>query len=388
MTNRILALLPMFMLYGCTAVQSVGEYFKSSDNNVEAPAPLVEFKQRLNVVKIWSKNTGSGTDEQYLKLIPIFANQRLFIADTKGRLRAMDATNGRSVWSFDADIKITGGLGYGENTILVGTSEGEVISYSSDSGKEMWRAVVSSEILSPPQKAENIVIVRTIDGKIFALDGDNGKRLWIYDRTVPSLTLRGTSTPVINNGVVIAGFDGGRLAALELRTGRLIWEARIATARGRSELDRMVDIDSEPLIVDGVIYVAAFQGHVAAVQIETGRILWTRDTSSYAGIGADDKNLYITDENSHIWTFDRFTGTSVWKQEKLQARAVTAPTTIGDYIVVGDIEGYLHWMDKLSGNFVARTRLSKKRIIVAPIVVGKFLYAYSSDGTLVAYSYH
>ncbi|MCZ6525341.1 MAG: outer membrane protein assembly factor BamB [Gammaproteobacteria bacterium] len=387
MINRLLFLCCIVMLGGCTVTQSISNYISGGDDNAEPPAPLVEFKQRLNVIKLWSRNTGSGAGKQYLKLAPIIANQQLYIASSDGDLSAIDATNGQAVWSFDTDINITGGPGFGENTILVGNDEGEVVSYAADSGKEIWRAKVSSEILSAPQRAEGIVIVRTLDGKLFALDGDNGKRLWIYDRTVPSLTLRGTSTPIINNGVVIAGFDGGRLAALELRTGRLMWEARITTAKGRSELDRMVDIDSEPLIIEGVIYVVSFQGNMAAVQLETGRILWTRDISSYAGFGADEKYIYVTDDSSHIWAFDRFSGNTMWKQEKLQSRTITAPASIGDYIVVGDFEGYLHWMSKSSGNFVARTNLSNKRIIVAPVVVGKVLYAVGSSGKLVAYSY-
>lgn len=387
MISRLLPLCCIVVLGGCTIAQSVSNYISGGEDNAEPPAPLVEFRQKLNVITLWSKNTGRGADNQYLKLAPVIVNQRLYIASSDGELSAIDATNGQSIWSFDTDINITGGPGFGENTILVGTDEGEVVSYTADSGKEIWRAQVSSEILSPPQRAEGIVIVRTLDGKLFALNGDDGKRLWIYDRTVPSLTLRGTSTPVINNGVVIAGFDGGRLAALELHTGKLMWEARIATAKGRSELDRMVDIDSEPLIIEGVIYVTSFQGNMTAVQLETGRILWTRDISSYAGFSADEKNIYVTDANSYIWAFDRFSGTSVWKQEKLKSRAITAPASIGDYIVVGDFEGYLHWMSKFSGDFVARTKLSNKRIIVAPVVVGKLLYAVGSRGKLVAYSY-
>jgi len=387
MMIRLFIVFTFFMLCSCSVPQKVGDFFSGGDDNAEPPAPLVQFKQKLNPIRLWSRNIGSGTDEQYLKLTPIIANQRLYVASSTGDIDAMDATNGRSVWSHDTDTTITGGPGFGENTILVGTNEGEVIAFTSETGSEMWRTIVSSEVLSPPQKANNIAVVRTIDGKIFGLNGNTGKRLWIYDRTVPSLTLRGTSTPVIKDDVVIAGFDAGRLAALELRTGRLIWEARIATARGRTELDRMVDIDAKPLIVGDVIYVATFHGNLAAIQIDTGRILWTRDISSYAGFGADDKNIYVTNDDSHIWAFDRFSGTSIWKQEKLHARSVTAPASIGDYIVVGDLEGYLHWMSKKSGEFVSRLRLSDERIIVSPIVVGKTLYAYCSDGTLAAYSY-
>ncbi len=364
----------------------VADFFRDKDN-AEQPAPLVDFQPTLEVTEIWSKNIASGTDEQYLKLAPLIAGQRLYIVDNDGDVRAMDAGNGRKIWSRDADIKITGGPGYGENTILIGSNEGIVVSYEADSGTEMWRTAVSSEILSPPLRSQDIVIVRTIDGKIFGLNGDDGSRLWIYDRSTPPLSLRGTSAPVIVDGVLIAGFDGGKLVVLELKTGKLIWEVRIATARGRSELERMVDIDSEPLVINGVVYVATFQGNIAAVEIETARILWTREISSYAGFCADSGNLYITDDKSHIWAFDRYTGASLWKQDKLQARAATGPACIGEYIVVGDLEGYLHWISASSGEFAARTRLDNERIITAPIVVEDTLYAYDSDGSVGAYKY-
>jgi outer membrane protein assembly factor BamB len=387
MIKRLSLLIAVLGLSACGVTDTVTEFFKSDSDNAEPPAELIEFKQRLNVVKLWSENAGSGTDKQYLKLAPVVANQRLYVADADGRIEARDATNGNKLWSIDADARITGGPGFGENTVLIGTGEGVTIAYSADDGEELWRTTVSSEILSPPQKAHNTVVVRTGDGKIFGLSGNTGKRLWIYDRTVPSLTLRGTSTPTIDGELVIAGFDGGRMAALDVRTGKLIWEASVATARGRSELERMVDIDSTPLVVDGVIYIATFQGHLSAMQAETGRVLWDRDISSYAGFGADEQTIYVTDDKSHIWAFDRFTSTSAWKQEKLHLRSITAPASIGDYIVVGDFEGYLHWMSKSSGKFVARNKLCGKRIITPPLVVGKILYGYCSDGTLTAFSY-
>ena len=402
--RRLLCLVYAATLTGCAATEKVTSYFKGGSDNAEPPATLVEFKPRISVIELWEKNNGVGTDEQYLKLAPVVVNQRLYIVDSGGKLEAMDATNGRRLWrktievteTVDGkqgwfrgagDIRITGGPGYGENTIMLGTEEGEVISLSAEDGNELWRTLVSSEILSAPQRAENVVIVRTIDGKVFGIDGAKGKRLWIYDRTVPPLTLRGTSTPAIDNDIVVSGFDGGKMAALDVRTGKLIWETNIATARGRSELERMVDIDSEPIIVEGIVYIATFQGYIAAVQLDSGRTLWSRDLSSHAGFSADEKNIYVTDDNSHIWALDRFSGTTVWELEALHARAVTAPGVVGDHIVVGDLEGYLHWINKNTGKFSARTSLSNEPIIAKPIVVGKVAYAYCSDGKLAAYTY-
>jgi outer membrane protein assembly factor BamB len=397
MILRNLAFCLLLAVTGCSMLETVSGMF-SSDDNVVPPASLVEFRQSLNTIELWSERIGIGTDEQYLKLTPAYARQRLYAVDVKGRLLSLDATNGRKHWSRNTInsakfwsksdvVRITGGPGYGEDTLLLGTNVGDVIAYNSADGKELWRAQVSSEILSTPKKSSDKVIVRTSDGKLYALNGDNGRRLWVYDRAVPSLSLRGTGTPVIQDDIVVAGFDEGRLTALDLKTGRLLWEVRITTPRGSTEIDLMVDIDAEPIIVKGVIYVASFQGNVAAVQLETGRILWTRDLSSYAGFSADDDNLYISDQDSHIHALDRYSGEPIWEQDSLHMRNITAPAGIGDYLVVGDLDGYLHWMEKSTGAFVARTRVSKDPFIATPIVVGKVLYAFCSDGKLAAYTY-
>ncbi len=399
----LLGLLVSLSIAGCGITEKVTGVFKGDSDNAIPPTPLVDVTPRITVIELWERDTGSGTDEQYLKLAPVIAGQRLFIADSKGRLQSMDAANGRLGWSVRAratdtidgkagwfsgnKMQVTGGPGYGENTVFIGTEEGDVIAFDGDNGEELWRTVVSSEVLSAPSRADGVVVVRTLDGKIFGLHGDTGRRLWIYDRSVPVLTLRGTSTPVIHTGAVIAGFDGGKLAALELKTGKLLWEASIATARGASELERMVDIDSRPAVIDGVIYVSTFQGFIAAIQFETGRILWSRDVPSHTGFGLDDANLYITDDDSHLWALDRFTGATVWKKEDLYARAASAPSSVENYIIVGDFDGYLHWVDKRSGRFAARNRLCSEPIIATPMVVGRVVYGYCSDGTLAAYTY-
>ena len=302
-------------------------------------------------------------------------------------MAALDLQSGRVVWKKDTKLPVTGGPGADANLVMLGTSQGEVVSLAIETGEELWRARVSSEILSSPREADDVVIVRTIDGKIFALNATSGERLWIYDRTVPALTLRGTSTPVIANDLVIAGFDGGRVTALELKTGKLIWEQRVAVSRGRSELERMVDIDSEPLIVDDVIYVTTFQANVSAISLESGQILWQRDISSHSELAADQQYLYVTDENSHVWALDRFSGASIWKQDKLQARRATGPAIIGNKVVVGDVEGYLHWIDKESGQFTARNRLSDEPILTQAITQDDVLFAYASDGRLAAFTY-
>ncbi len=370
----------------CGAKQYVSELVGGVDNT-EPPTPLVDFITTANISRLWSENVGRGTDELYIKLVPAIMDGRVVVADTNGNISAFDSVSGDSLWRAKSKLPITGGPGADFSIIMVGTSEGEVVTFLPSTGERLWTARVSSEILSSPRESDNIIIVRTIDGKIFALEATTGERLWVYDRTVPALTLRGTSTPVIAGNTVIAGFDGGRVTALELKTGKLIWETKAAISRGRSELERMVDIDAKPLIFDDAIYVATFQSNVSAISLDTGQTLWKRDIASHSELSADGSYLFLTDDEGNVWALDRFSGSSIWKQEKLLHRNPTGPAVIGDKVVVGDSEGYLHWMDRTSGDFVARTSMSDSAILVQPTVSENVVYAYASDGKLSAFTY-
>ncbi len=385
---RALALfIVLSLLAGCGAGDAIKKIMGGANDNAEPPTPLVDIVATAELKKVWSQNIVKGTDELFIKLAPVILDDRIFIADTRGDVAALHADTGKKVWRIDTDLPITGGPGADENLVLVGSSEGDVLALANETGDEIWHTKVSSEILSSPREADGVVVIRTIDGKIFALDATNGDRLWIYDRTVPTLTLRGTSTPVISHGLVIVGFDGGRVTALELKAGKLIWETKVAISRGRSELERMVDIDSQPLVIGDTIYVTTFQANVTALSLDSGQVLWQRDISSHSELGADDENLYLTDQEGNVWAIDRFSGTSVWKQEKLAHRKVTGPAILGDKVIVGDFEGYLHWLDKSTGDLAARIEVEDDPILTKPIVSNDILFAYSSGGRLAAYTY-
>ncbi len=385
MKQIFICVLVSFLCSGCSGIKDSYTTFMGGVDNTEPPAPLVEIDQQITVSKLWEKNVGDGYDKQYLKLNPVHSNDKIFVAESSGEVLAIDRHSGRQLWRQDTDTDITGGPGAGDNLVTVGTGKAEVITLSADTGEILWRSRVTSEVLAAPQVAGNLILARTIDGKIFGLNAADGKRMWVYERSVPALTLRGTSAPVVSGDYVIAGFDDGRLVAIELQTGKPIWETRIALGSGRSELERMVDINAEPVIIDDLVYAATFQGRVAALDLLSGRILWTRDISSYAGLCVDNNAVYITDDDSAVWALDRSTGVSIWKQDKLYARAVTAPESIGDLVVVGDLEGYLHWMSKSTGEFIARNKISSKQIIAPPVSVENVLFSYASNGTLGAY---
>ncbi len=348
---------------------------------VEPPAALVEFKPELTVKTVWSAQVGHGVDKEDLRLTPRLAGDILYVNDYKGTVVSLQADSGKQRWEIDLDESLTSGPGYGDGIVVIGTADGQVVALAAEDGKVLWRAQVSSEILAPPAVGEGVVVAHTVDGKLFALDAADGRQLWIYDRTVPTLTLRGTSSPVILSDIVVDGFASGKIALLVLRDGRVLWEKSIAVPRGRSELERMVDIDASPLVIGSVLYVVSYQGRIAAIDLQSGRVLWSRAMSSSTGLAADEKALYLSDDSDRVRALERSSGASLWQQEALQRRSLTAPAVYGESVVVGDMEGYLHWMARSDGHFLARFPI-ESGMRVAPVVSGKRLYIYSNDGRL------
>jgi outer membrane protein assembly factor BamB len=365
---------------GCTAL---GNLFDNPDNTAP-PAELVEFEPTVNVRTVWQRRVGSGAGEMFLKLRPAIDEDRVFGATSDGRVQAFDARTGETVWDTDTDSPLSGGPGIGDGLVLLGTSEGEVLALGEEDGEIKWRARVSSEVLSSPEARGGIVVTRTIDGKLFGLSTDDGTRLWVYDRTTPVLTLRGTSSPALAEGAAIAGFDNGQVVAIALSNGQPLWETRVAVPRGRTELERMVDIDADPVILDNAVYAVTYQGQVAALELFSGEVIWRRDMSSHAGLGVGPRNVYVTDDSSHVWALDRANSASMWRQSKLEARRVSPPAVFNEFVVVGDLEGYVHWLRKEDGQFAARVRIDSDGIVAAPVATPFAVYVYGSGGELAA----
>jgi outer membrane protein assembly factor BamB len=350
----------------------------------EPPAKLTDIRPELSVKPLWSASVGHGTDKLYLKLRPAYDAGRLFAADDRGMVVALDAQNGNQIWKSDTRAPVSAWVGVGEGLVLLGTSNGEILALGEDDGALRWRAAASSEVLASPEAGGGVVVARSVDGRVLGLDVRDGHRIWLYQATVPVLTLRGESVPVLDHGLVVVGLKSGKAVALSAADGKVRWEQVIAVPRGRSELERMVDIDADPVAYEGVLYVASFQGRVAALDSATGNPLWGRDISSYAGLAVDSRHVYVTDQHSEVWALDRFTGASVWKQDALHGRALTAPAVQGDSVVVGDFEGYLHWLSLDDGHIEARWRLDSDRVQVRPLVVDEVAYAYGGSGRLAA----
>ncbi|MDD5272980.1 MAG: outer membrane protein assembly factor BamB [Methylovulum sp.] len=379
-------------LSGCAAWDTVGEsfsgisdYFTGGEDNADPPKALVEYTQEIKIQVRWKESVGVGADEQTLKLVPAIGNARIIAADHRGRVQARDLLTGKELWEVKTGLPFSAGPGTGNNSAILGTSDAEVVALNADIGTERWKAKVTSEVLAVPAIANGVVIVHTTDGKVTAINETTGAKLWSYEVSVPPLSIRGTATPVVVEDKVISGYDNGKLMALQLKDGRYIWESSIVVPTGRSEVDRLVDLDTDPLEAAGIVYVAGFHGGVSAISATDGEVVWRNENvSSYTGLSNDWRYLYLSDTESDIWQLDLHSGASLWRQKDLHQRRTSAPAVYGHYVVVGDFQGYVHWLSIADGHQMARVQISDSPIEAKPVVVDNIVYVYAKDGTLAA----
>ncbi len=357
----------------------------SKRDNIEPPSELSAITPTATIVQAWHADLGKGEARLASRQHPASDGQRLYAADPSGKLQAFDAATGASVWRMDTDLRFSSSVGVGEDTLVVGTLSGDVVAWNPGSGTERWRARVSSEVLAAPAIGRGLAVVRAIDGRIFAYSITDGERRWVYDHGTPALTLRGNSSPLLAEGLVIIGYDSGQVVALRAEDGVQVWEQTIAFGEGRNELERMVDIDGELAYDSGQVYATAFNAQLAGLSLEGGRPLWNREMSSYGGVALAGDRLFVADRAGVLWALDRSTGAALWKQDTLQHRWLTTPAVQGSLVAVGDLEGYVHWFDVDTGKPAARQRLGRKPIRATPQVNGDLLYVVSTDGDLAAY---
>lgn len=323
------------------------------DVDVEALKKFVPATPLKSVDVVWGESVGADLD-QFVDTVPLVDGDKLYLADANGAVRCMFTGSGKLIWQQQFDTQFTSGPALFADTLYMGTDDAHVYAINKDSGELQWRTRVSSEVLATPQRRGDRVVVRSGDGKVFGLQASDGKKLWSYDRNVPLLSLRGSSSPLLIDGRAVIGFANGKLVALELLDGKVSWEATVAVASGRSELERMVDVDGDLLYANGVIYAVTYQGRVAAVSEESGRIIWTRDMSAYRGPVLLGKQLYITDAEGQVWALDASTGATLWKQDRLAGLATTKPLPVGERLLVGDKLGNIYWLQQTDGSLLAR----------------------------------
>ncbi|MFV1996927.1 MAG: outer membrane protein assembly factor BamB [Acidiferrobacterales bacterium] len=352
-------------------------------SNLAPPTPLKGFKSSAAITEIWSVDIGSASD-RYNRLQPRVAGDILFAASGKGRVSAFNTVKGNLMWREEYSVPVSGAMGYGNNLALLGTREGEVLALQYDSGKLLWRTRLSSEVLVPPVATSGIVLAQTVDGYVYGLKASDGSELWKFNRTVPALSLRGTSRPNLQGGLAVTGFANGTMVGLDIKTGRLRWDAVVSRPTGRTELERIVDVDGSPVIAGFRLFAVSFQGRLIALDLRSGRLLWTQKMSAYVPVAADNSLVYVVDAEGIVVALDQRTGAEVWRQEGLRARFLSAPVLIGKYIAVGDYDGYLHLLSRQDGSFAARTNIGGA-IISGAVARGDRLYVNNQSGKLVAF---
>ncbi|MCN4143933.1 MAG: outer membrane protein assembly factor BamB [Thiohalomonas sp.] len=368
-------------LTGCAWTDS---FFAGEDNSIP-PTELEDITESVQIRSVWSKNIGVGLDDAFVNLQPAMTESNIFTVDRGGQVTSLSLASGNVNWQVELDMTITGGVGAGQGILIVGNNRGEIILLDANDGSVKWQKELSSVMLSAPLVQDDVLIVRSGDGRVFGLNVENGSQIWVYNRGVPVLTLRGNSSPLIGGReLVFTGFDSGKVAAVGVQHGRLLWEANASVPRGRSDLERLVDIDGSMVLVGRVLYVAAYQGRIVAIDALEGEILWAKEMSSYAGISADERHIYVTDSYSNLWAVDRVSGEMLWKQDKLAYRQLTAPIAVGEYILVGDFEGYVHIISQTDGELVGREKIDGDGYHVQPQVDGNTVYIYGNGGKLAA----
>lgn len=380
MKALVTTLLLALLLSGCSWFRGTGE---TSEPSAPVPSPS-SIKSEIKLKTLWSIDVGSEGPETIYRLRPAVGPKYVYVADYAGVVRAVDKSTGRTVWSTDVKNPVSAGPGLGKGIVTVGTRTGEVIALNAATGRILWYSGATSEVLAVPAVADGIVVARAADGRVFGLDASNGHRIWISEYAVPSLTLRGTSDPVVAGDSVYVGLASGKVAALRLKDGKEEWEATVAVPKGRSDLERMVDVDADPVVRGGGVFAVSYQGRLVAIGQSSGRVVWTRDVSAYTGLAVDRSNVYVTDADNQVWAFDAYRGASVWRQNKLAGLHLSGPVVDGDYVVVGDNQGYLDWLSIRDGSLAGRLYVADGAIAQPPVLSGGILYVLTQSGTLSA----
>lgn len=354
------------------------------DDEADPPAELVDLVPGIAVSKLWDANVGGDAETLRLALGLALDGGTLYAASREGEIEALDPATGKTRWTAETKAELSAGPGVGGNLVVVGTNDGDVIAFDM-TGKRLWKTDVRGEVLAAPLVTGGRVIVRTVDGRLRSLDAATGKEQWSAEEPVPRLSLRGTAPPVLAGETVLAGFDSGKVMAFALATGDPLWQSQVSTPRGRSELERLADVDSAVHTEGTDGYAVGYQGRLVMFALDSGQVWWGRELSSYRGLALDADQLYVATSDGSVVALRRRDGTVLWQQDGLKRRGLGTPAVVGNAVVVGDFEGYLHWLDRDTGKFVAREHPGNARISTAPVVDAERVFVIDEGGRIVAY---
>jgi len=372
----------MFSIAGCSTISG---WFDSDDDDPMAPMALSDITETVKIKELWSVGVGDGQGDGFYRLQPAISGEVIYAASADGEVVAVDRKRGKTLWEVDLDISLSGGVGVYNDVLLLGSSEGLVLKLDANTGEQLWTTMLTGEILSPPQANGKVVVAQTYNGKLQGLDFATGQLLWTYNSKVPVLTIRGTSVPIMENNRVYAGFSNGRVLAFDAQTGSIVWDGRVAIPQGRSEIERIVDVDGTMELAGNELYAVSYQGSVVAIDVESGRKIWQQKASSFSGVSLGFGNVYAADEDGTLNAFMRNGEGVRWSQGALGYRQLSRPTPVGSYVTVGDFEGYLHVLSQVDGDFVGRVRVDSDGVRADMLSEDGILYVFANDGELVAY---
>jgi len=365
----------------------------SSEEDVVKMAELPEFEATYEPEIAWSTSIGDGVDKYYSQLQPAVGYETVYIAARNGEVKALSIKNGKKLWSvdlsdhesnsFNRSARVSGGIGLGGDTLYIGTENAQVFALDAETGDIKWVSEVSGEVLARPVYENGLVVIYTSRGDLITLDSNSGDKVWNLANAQPKLTLRGSATPTIAQGGVIYGRADGYISATLLETGRPLWQIAAARAYGATELDRLADADMQPVIVNGIVYALAYNGNLVAIDLLKGQQLWSRKYSGYNDISVAGLDIYLTDYRGYVYSIDRDNGEQRWVNKELAYRNVTGVTVANEYLVVGDAEGYLHWIDRETGQFVAQQDLDSDGLYQQPVANSDYLFLQTRSGDLI-----
>lgn len=385
MRNLLCLFLASLLVSGCGPLKNLGSGGNASEKT--GPAALVAFEQEVNITRLWSTNTLGEYASINGGIRPALAAGVIYAADSGGNVVAVDAGTGEQIWKKSLDSPLAGGVGLGGNLLVVAGTDGDVFALEAETGEQRWSVRVTSEVLAAPAVNDAVVVVQSHDGKLVGLHASNGERRWQYEIDSPILTLRGTSPPILSDGMLIAGFANGKLVALAAESGSLLWENRLAIPQGRTELERLIDIDGRAVLVDEVIYASSYQGRIGAIAKATGRGIWYQNSSSVHDLAYGLGQVYSVQKDDEVRAIRGNSGQTLWSNDQLSLRKLNSPVTIEAYLAVADAEGYLHLLSQTDGRFVARVKVDGDGVTAPMIADGQKLYVQDNGGGLTAYQF-